>query len=163
MAEPFSFIIILNGCKNPFLIELKLRAYAPNTISSTPSIPIPEGCSPIITGEVIKRNAGVKDRNGVVSDKGEIERALMYKIIAVNSRGSANAYTRIILSSITGIPSIIAKSHNTGIEKSILPKAISRVLKFSEYRLVKRSVKAKKKAQEIDNIIQIKSLQNIFY
>ena len=120
-------------------------------------IPSIEIYSPNIIGEVIKRKTGVKERKGTVSDRGEMKRALIYKNNAANSRGSPNRYVHNNFLLIVGRPSIIKKSHNIGAAKSTLPKAISSMLICFEYFLVKRSVKAKKKAHKIENIIQIKS------
>ncbi|MDY6935780.1 MAG: hypothetical protein SVZ03_16370 [Spirochaetota bacterium] len=155
--EPFSFIIILSGYANPFFIDVILRAYAPITISSTPIMPLKEIFSPRIIGEVIRRNAGVKDRNGTVRERGDILSALIYRIRAVSSRGKDTVYTQNNLVSIDGMSSRMANSHSIGIAKNILPKAISIVLILLEYFLVKRSVSDKKKAHRIDNVIQIRS------
>lgn len=59
------------------------------------------------------------------------------------------------------MPSIRLNIHNMGAEKNIRPKAISLELSLPEYFFVKRSVRDKKKAQEIDNTIQMLSLPDV--
>lgn len=63
------------------------NAYAPKTTNITPIIPVIDGSSSTIMGEVKRRNAGVNERKGTVNDKGDILSAFIYNIIATNSRG----------------------------------------------------------------------------
>ena len=62
-------------CREDVIFSTK----APITIRITPGIVWYEGNSPSITGEVIRRKAGVKDKKGTVSDSGEIRIARIYR------------------------------------------------------------------------------------
>jgi hypothetical protein len=84
---PFSFHIAKNGSKIPFLIEVTLTRYAPVATSNIPNKPFISGTSPRIIKLVIIKNTGVRAKKGIVIERADIFIALIYRIIAMISRG----------------------------------------------------------------------------
>jgi hypothetical protein len=96
--EPFDLIISLKGERKPLLFLLKYNIYEPTTMSSTPTAPQIVGISFSISGDEISRKRGVNAISGATSDKSELLRARMYKIVdtTLSAPPAKRAYQKLL-------------------------------------------------------------------
>ncbi len=145
--DPFSLKMALKGSQNPFLIESIFNVYAPMVISRIPIVPEISGSSPSMMNEVRIRNRGVKARNGMVRERGEILIALIERIIAAISRGSSR---RMISQKVLSRCGISIKGR-MAIRYGMAKRCLTHVRRYSSVVasdfLVRASVVAEKKAE----------------
>lgn len=123
------------------------NVYAPTAIRRMPIVPDISGVSPSMRKEVRMRNRGVKARNGMVSERGEVLRALTERMIAVISRGRRNRMASQKVLSISGI----SINGSTAIRYGMANRCLNQVNRYSSVVardfLVSASVVAEKKAE----------------